>query len=92
MCAARRPTIDGWAQMGARGWSWDDVLPYFKKSEHYVQGGDPELRGQGGPLKVEDYRTILPLTHYFVKAAQRRASPSTPTSTASSAGALATRR
>ncbi|UYN95485.1 MAG: GMC family oxidoreductase N-terminal domain-containing protein [Enhydrobacter sp.] len=62
--------FDGWAQMGARGWSWDDVLPYFKKSEHYVQGGDPELRGRGGPLKVEDYRTILPLTHHFVRAAQ----------------------
>ena len=32
--------FDGWAQMGCRGWSYDDVLPYFKKSEHYVQGGD----------------------------------------------------
>jgi len=63
--------FDGWAQMGCRGWSWDDVLPYFRKSEHYVQGGDPELRGRGGPLKVEDYRTILPLTHRFVEAAQQ---------------------
>ena len=62
---------DGWAQMGCRGWSFDDVLPYFRKSEHYVQGGDPEYRGQGGPLKVEDYRTILPLTHRFVEAAQQ---------------------
>jgi choline dehydrogenase-like flavoprotein len=62
---------DGWAQMGCRGWSYDDVLPYFKKSEHYVQGGDAEVRGQGGPLKVEDYRTILPLTHRFVEGAQQ---------------------
>ncbi len=62
--------FDGWAQMGCRGWSYDDVLPFFKKSEHYVQGGDPEVRGRGGPLKVEDYRTILPLTHHFVRAAQ----------------------
>ena len=67
--------FDGWAQMGARGWSWDEVLPYFKKSEHYVQGGDPQERGQGGPLKVEDYRTILPLTHQFVKAAQEAGFP-----------------
>ena len=63
--------FDGWAQMGCRGWSYDDVMPYFKKSEHYVQKGDPEVRGQGGPLKVEDYRTILPLTHRFVEAAQQ---------------------
>ncbi len=63
--------FDGWAQMGCRGWSFDDVLPYFRKSEHYVQGGDPEYRGKGGPLKVEDYRTILPLTHRFVEAAQQ---------------------
>jgi choline dehydrogenase len=61
---------DGWAQMGCRGWSYDDVLPYFRKSEHYVQRGEPEIRGQGGPLKVEDYRTILPLTHRFVEAAR----------------------
>ncbi len=31
---------DGWAQMGARGWSWDDVLPYFRKSEHQERGED----------------------------------------------------
>ncbi len=62
---------DGWAQMGCRGWSFDDVLPLFRKSEHYVQGGEPDVRGQGGPLKVEDYRTILPLTHRFVEAAQQ---------------------
>ena len=70
--------FDGWAQMGCRGWSWDDVLPYFKKSEHYVQKGDPEVRGQGGPLKVEDYRTILPLTHRFVEAAQQAGFPFNP--------------
>src|SRR5258708_38792411 len=70
--------FDGWAQMGARGWSYDDVLPYFKKAEHYVQKGDTEVRGQGGPLKVEDYRTILPLTHQFVKAAQEAGFPFNP--------------
>ena len=62
---------DGWAQMGCRGWSFDDVLPFFRRSEHYVQGGDAEYRGRGGPLRVEDYRTILPLTHRFVEAAQQ---------------------
>jgi choline dehydrogenase len=61
---------DGWAQTGARGWSYADVLPYFKKSENYP-AGDPDYRGTGGPLPVEDYRTILPLTHRFVEAAQQ---------------------
>jgi choline dehydrogenase len=61
--------FDGWAQMGCRGWSFDDVLPFFRKSEDYPPG-DPELRGKGGVLRVEDYRTILPLTHRFVEAAK----------------------
>src|SRR5215469_15569917 len=61
---------DGWAQMGCRGWSYADVLPFFKKSERYMPG-DPEYRGKGGPLLVEDYRTTLPLTHRFVEAAQQ---------------------
>jgi choline dehydrogenase len=63
--------FDGWAQMGCRGWSFDDVLPYFRKSETYKQGVDSEYRGSEGPLKVEDYRTILPLTHKFIEAAQQ---------------------
>jgi choline dehydrogenase len=63
--------FDLWAQMGCRGWSYDDVLPLFRKSENYIQGGDPEYRGKGGVLQVEDYRTILPLTHQFVQAAQQ---------------------
>jgi choline dehydrogenase len=62
--------FDGWAQMGCRGWSYDDVLPFFRKSEHYGPG-DPTFRGRGGVLRVEDYRTILPLTHRFVEAAQQ---------------------
>ncbi len=70
--------FDGWSQMGCRGWSYDDVLPYFKKSEHYIQGGDATVRGKDGPLKVEDYRTILPLTHRFVEAAQQAGFPFNP--------------
>ena len=62
---------DGWAQMGCRGWSYDEVLPYFRKSETYRGAGDPEYRSRGGPLIVEDYRTILGLTHRFVEAAQQ---------------------
>jgi choline dehydrogenase len=69
--------FDGWAQMGCRGWTYDDVLPFFRKSERY-RPGDSEYRGQDGPLLVEDYRTILPLTHKFVEAARQAGFPLTP--------------
>ena len=69
---------DGWAQMGCRGWSYDEVLPFFRKSETYRGNGDPEYRSRGGPLIVEDYRTILPLTHAFVEAAAQAGFPRTP--------------
>ncbi len=69
---------DGWAQMGCRGWSYDEVLPFFRKSETYRGTGDPEYRSKGGPLIVEDYRTILDLTHHFVEAAQQAGFAFTP--------------
>src|SRR3984957_12499089 len=69
--------FDGWAQMGCRGWSFDDVLPFFRKSEDY-EPGDTEYRGRNGPLRVEDYRTILPLTHRFVEAARQAGFPFSP--------------
>lgn len=67
--------FDIWAQMGCRGWSWSEVLPFFRTSETYRNGGDPEYRGTEGPLQVEDYRTILPLTHRFIEAARQAGHP-----------------
>ncbi|MDA0997469.1 MAG: choline dehydrogenase [Proteobacteria bacterium] len=46
---------DDWAQLGNRGWSYADVLPYFRRSENREGGGD-EYHGQGGPLNVADVR------------------------------------
>jgi choline dehydrogenase len=46
---------DQWRQQGNSGWGWDDVLPYFKKSEDYVHGAD-EYHGSGGMLRVEEAR------------------------------------
>ncbi len=66
--------FDNWAQMGCRGWTYDDCLPYFKSIERYAPG-DAEHRGKDGPLLIEDYRTILPLTHRFVEAAQQAGFP-----------------
>ena len=66
--------FDNWAQMGCRGWTYDDCLPYFKSIERYAPG-DAEHRGKDGPLLIEDYRTILPLTHRFVEASQQAGFP-----------------
>ena len=45
---------DGWAQMGCRGWSYDDVLPYFRRSQNQERG-ECESHGVGGPLNTCDY-------------------------------------
>ena len=68
---------DGWAQRGCVGWSYDEVLPYFRKSEDFRERGDADYRGRGGVLAVEEARTILPLTHKFVEAAQQAGFPLT---------------
>jgi len=47
---------DTWAQMGARGWSYDDVLPYFRKMEDSWRG-ENHYHGTGGPLRVEPIQT-----------------------------------
>ena len=47
-----------WRQLGNVGWSWEDVLPYFKKSEDF-QFGENEFHGSGGPIKVEKIRAIV---------------------------------
>ncbi len=59
---------DHWAKLGNRGWSFDEVLPYFKKSEDQERGAD-EYHGVGGPLKVSDLRLRRPIAEYFIKAA-----------------------
>ncbi len=59
--------FDGWAQSGNRGWSWEDVLPYFRKLERF-RGGDPRLRGDSGPLHVTEVVERNPLADAFVDA------------------------
>jgi choline dehydrogenase len=69
--------FDGWAQLGCRGWSYDDVLPYFKSIERR-DGGDANYRGGAGPMPVENYRTVLPITRALVDAAIQAGFPFTP--------------
>jgi choline dehydrogenase len=62
-----RHDYDGWAAAGCTGWGWDDVLPYFRKSEDYV-GPQTPARGKGGPLTVSPLRIKHPLADAFVTA------------------------
>ncbi|MDD9878355.1 MAG: choline dehydrogenase [Magnetovibrio sp.] len=68
---------DGWAQLGNRGWAFDDVLPYFKKSEHRESGGN-EWRGTGGPLNVAEVRTTYPILDSVIDAAEEAGYPRNP--------------
>ena len=58
---------DTWAQMGNRGWSYDEVLPHFKKSERFERGGS-ELRGGSGPMNVADMRENHELLDALIEA------------------------
>jgi choline dehydrogenase len=57
-----------WRQLGNAGWSFDDVLPYFRKAEDNERGAD-EFHGAGGPLAVSDLRDRHPLVEAYVEAA-----------------------
>lgn len=68
---------DGWAQLGNRGWSYDDVLPFFKRLESY-DGGDDEFRGRDGPLRVTDPDETGPLYDALIAAAGQVGIPHNP--------------
>jgi choline dehydrogenase-like flavoprotein len=61
---------DHWAALGNDGWSWRDVLPYFKKSEHNENFRD-EHHGQGGPLNVANLRSLNPFQEIYLEAARQ---------------------
>jgi len=65
---------DNWAQMGARGWSWDEVLPYFRKSQHQERG-ECEHHGVGGPLNVADFPEQHPVSAALIKACDEAGIP-----------------
>jgi choline dehydrogenase len=59
--------FDDWARLGATGWRYREVLPYFKKSERY-QGGESEFHGGSGELCVSDLRNEHPYCHAWIEA------------------------
>ncbi|MGB0426241.1 MAG: choline dehydrogenase [Paracoccaceae bacterium] len=63
--------FDTWSEMGAHGWSYADVLPYYLRQESWTSaghGGDPEWRGKNGPLHVTRGKRDNPLVTAFVEA------------------------
>jgi len=67
----RASDYDGWRRdYGCKGWGWEEVLPYFRKSEHNERLKDGS-HGQGGPLNVADIRDPNPFGAVFLDAARQ---------------------
>src|SRR6185295_13716686 len=67
---------DLWRQLGNSGWAWDDVLPYFKRSEDFAHGAD-DLHGSGGEWRVEEMRLTWEILDAFRDAAAEVGIPKT---------------
>lgn len=65
---------DNWRQMGCEGWAWDDVLPYFLRSQNQERGAG-DLHGKGGPLNVSDVTTTHPVSDAVVDACEQAGIP-----------------
>jgi choline dehydrogenase-like flavoprotein len=69
---------DNWASLGNTGWSYEDVLPYFRKSENNEDHRDSPYHGVGGPLNVTKLRSPSPLNQVFLQACQSLGIPFNP--------------
>jgi choline dehydrogenase len=67
---------DNWVKLGNKGWSYDEILPYFKKSEDNERGAD-EYHGTGGPLSVSNIRVKRKICELFIDAAEQVGIPRT---------------
>ena len=65
---------DGWRQLGCEGWGWDDVLPYFHRSEHQERGAC-EHHAVGGPLNVSDMRDSHRVSEAAIEACDQAGIP-----------------
>ncbi|GCA51063.1 alcohol dehydrogenase [Sinorhizobium sp. KGO-5] len=73
----QRADYDTWSSLGAEGWSYADVLPYFRRAEDNDRFSDV-YHGTKGPLGVSDLRQVNDLTRAFVRSAQEAGIPFTP--------------
>jgi choline dehydrogenase len=72
----QREDYDDWAALGNDGWSYDDLLPYFKRIET-SEIGDDDIRGRSGPVSVSRLRSVHPLSPVFLEAAAECGIPTT---------------
>lgn len=74
-----RSSYDAWEKAGATGWTYDELLPYFKRSENLtgVPGRDPRYRGMDGPLRVAPAARPHPLSEAFFEAVRQTGHPVT---------------
>jgi choline dehydrogenase len=70
--------FDTWDEMGARGWAYADVLPYFKRMENWHGPGDGSFRGTAGPLHITRGPRSNPLFDAFIQAGAQAGYPLTP--------------
>lgn len=66
----QKEDYDDWAELGNKGWSYDEILPYFKKSENQERGAD-KYHGVGGPLAVSNIRIRREICDKFIDAAEQ---------------------
>lgn len=69
--------FDTWAQLGNRGWAYEDVLPYFRRAEDRWGGGD-DYHGTGGPQHVSDIHERHPICEAFIDGAEALGVPRNP--------------
>jgi len=74
----QRGDFDAWAEAGNRGWGYDDVLPYFRKSERKIGAADPGYHGESGPFAITDIEETDPLCDAFMRGAQSLGIPHNP--------------
>lgn len=74
----QRADYDVWAQSGNRGWSYAEVLPYFKRGERRIGGGDARFRGAHGEFAVTDLDWHHPLCDAFIAGAESLGIPRNP--------------
>lgn len=72
-----RQDYDEWRDLGCAGWGWDDVLPWFRRSEHNVRGADA-FHGDDGPLWVSDQNFAHRGSRAFIEAASQLQIPVNP--------------
>ena len=73
----QRSDYDGWAAAGCDGWSWDQLLPYYKRFECFEEG-DPQYYGHRGELRISWMRDVHATSEAFLSAARQAGLPFNP--------------